>query len=93
MSVLDLFRLDGEVALVTGAGSGIGRAIAEAMSEAGAAVACADIDAAEEVADYLDGKAISPQRYRRLPGLARLQLPHRLHDSRGRRLALLVGAA
>jgi NAD(P)-dependent dehydrogenase (short-subunit alcohol dehydrogenase family) len=34
LSVLDLFRFDGKGALVKGAGSGIGRAYAEAMSEA-----------------------------------------------------------
>lgn len=36
----DLFRLDGKVALVTGASAGIGAAIAEALAEAGADVAC-----------------------------------------------------
>jgi 2-deoxy-D-gluconate 3-dehydrogenase len=38
--VLDLFRLDGKVALVTGALSEIGTAIALALAEAGADVAC-----------------------------------------------------
>ena len=37
---MDLFRLDGEVAFVTGAGSGIGQAIAIGLAEAGADVAC-----------------------------------------------------
>lgn len=38
-NILDSFRLDGKVALVTGAASGLGAAIASALAEAGAAVA------------------------------------------------------
>ncbi|HVG27642.1 MAG TPA: SDR family oxidoreductase [Acidobacteriaceae bacterium] len=38
-SVLDLFRLDGKVALVTGAATGLGAAMALALSQAGARVA------------------------------------------------------
>ena len=38
-------RLDGKVALVAGAGGGIGGAGAEGLAREGAAVACADIDA------------------------------------------------
>ncbi|WP_247008939.1 SDR family NAD(P)-dependent oxidoreductase [Halorientalis litorea] len=45
MSVLDDFKLDGDVALVTGAAGGIGGAFTEAMAEAGADVVAADIDA------------------------------------------------
>jgi NAD(P)-dependent dehydrogenase (short-subunit alcohol dehydrogenase family) len=40
----ELFKLDGKVALVTGAGSGLGREMALGLSAAGADVICADRD-------------------------------------------------
>ena len=40
----DMFSLAGRTAVITGAGSGLGAVIAEAMVEAGAAVAVSDID-------------------------------------------------
>ena len=41
MGILDQFRLDNKVALITGAGRGIGAAIAKAYAEAGADVVLA----------------------------------------------------
>ncbi|NLB52408.1 MAG: glucose 1-dehydrogenase [Syntrophomonadaceae bacterium] len=41
---MDMFRLDGKVAIVTGAGRGLGAAMAKGLAEAGADVTVADID-------------------------------------------------
>jgi NAD(P)-dependent dehydrogenase (short-subunit alcohol dehydrogenase family) len=53
-----LFRLDGKVALVAGAASGIGRAAARVLAEAGAHVVCADINDAQPVAEETGGEAV-----------------------------------
>jgi NAD(P)-dependent dehydrogenase (short-subunit alcohol dehydrogenase family) len=53
----DRWRLDGKVALVTGAGQGVGLGLALAMAEAGAAISVLDIDptrAADAVAALTD---------------------------------------
>ncbi|HEY7916514.1 MAG TPA: SDR family NAD(P)-dependent oxidoreductase [Acidimicrobiales bacterium] len=44
-TLIESFRVDGKVAVVTGAGSGIGKASALALAGAGATVVCADIRA------------------------------------------------
>ena len=46
MSILDQFRVDGRVALVTGASRGFGKVFAEALGVPVAAVGCARPDSA-----------------------------------------------
>ena len=66
MAVLDAFRLDGKVAVVTGSNQGIGEALARALSEAGASVVITArrLDRCEEVAESIreaGGQAIASE--------------------------------
>jgi NAD(P)-dependent dehydrogenase (short-subunit alcohol dehydrogenase family) len=58
--ILERFKLTGRIALVTGAGQGIGRAFAHALGDAGAAVAVVDLNraTAEATRDELLAKDI-----------------------------------
>jgi 2-deoxy-D-gluconate 3-dehydrogenase len=57
-NILDLFRLDNKVALVTGSARGLGAAIATALAQAGATVAChGNRRPANETAAALGGNA------------------------------------
>ncbi len=64
MGILDLFRLDGKVAIITGAGRGIGAACARAFAEAGASVVVGartveQIEATASAIRAAGGKAIA----------------------------------
>ncbi len=61
MGVLDLFKLDGKVALVTGASKGLGRSFASALADAGADVvlfARSDMTAVKEEIESKGRKAL-----------------------------------
>lgn len=65
MSTLDLFRLEGKVAVVTGAGRGLGREMAIALAEAGADVAItsremAHVEPVAEEIGKLSGRRVLP---------------------------------
>jgi NAD(P)-dependent dehydrogenase (short-subunit alcohol dehydrogenase family) len=66
MSLLDRFRLDGKVAIVTGASSGLGVAFAKALAEAGADVALG----ARRVEKLEDTKALVEAEGRRAIAVA-----------------------
>ncbi|UDY24702.1 SDR family oxidoreductase [Nocardioides sp. Kera G14] len=88
MSILDRFRLDGYVAIVTGAGRGIGAATAVALAEAGAdlLIAARTPSQLEEVAERIRGvgrrAVVVPADLADLETVA--SLPRRAVDELGR---------
>ena len=79
---LNFFRLDGRVAVVTGAASGIGASVAETLAQAGASVVLGDVDEA--------GVKLVAERIALSGGVA---LPQRCDVSRREDLDVLVGRA
>ena len=65
LDVMAMFRLDGEAAMITGGGDGLGRIAALTLAEAGAGIAVTDIDggAAERVAGEIAGAGGTARAY------------------------------
>lgn len=68
MFSMDQFRLDGQTAFVTGAGSGIGQGIAMGLARAGADVACFDLAASTGLDATVAQVAAEGRRALRLTG-------------------------
>jgi 2-deoxy-D-gluconate 3-dehydrogenase len=56
MAILDDFKLDGRSALVTGAGQGLGQALAVGLAEAGADVAVLDVVSLDETQEQISSQ-------------------------------------
>jgi len=80
---MKLFRLDDEIAFVTGAGSGIGQAIAIGFAQAGAHVACFD----------LPTSSTQPETLARIAELGRKGLDLRGNVTSSKDLAAAIGRA
>jgi len=77
----DLFDLTGKVALVTGANTGLGQAIAVGLAGAGADIVAVGRSAPDEDGEDGRGRRAQAHRHRRRPGLHRTDRPR---DGRGR---------
>ena len=61
--ILDLFKLDGKVAVVTGANTGLGQGMAVALAEAGAKVVGVGRRSCAETKEKIEVLAEALQRY------------------------------
>lgn len=81
MSILDLFRVDDRVAVVTGSGRGIGRGIAIALAEAGADVVVTS-RRAEDVHEVAERVRETGRRALEVPGdLKEAGMPRRIAEA------------
>ena len=95
--VLDLFRLNGRAAIVTGAPRGLGKALSIALAEAGADIVAIDIGDLDDVATQVRARGVRcAERVADLSGLtpemATELIPWSLNDDSGQ-VAILVNNA